>query len=138
MKPGVYVLTRDVENPKSDARHRHDWRKAKVWLKGTRFFVRLGHYGETIVPEIHTGRWTYMTLFIRDGHSEYDSTAPAALLDALEPVAEAAQSIVVALQVAGCEGWLEEGIDHLIKSGVLKVSQVVAACRAEKEKEGGS
>lgn len=40
LTPGVYVLSRAVENPGADGRRRGDWRYWKTIPKDTRFFVR--------------------------------------------------------------------------------------------------
>jgi hypothetical protein len=39
LKPGVYVLSEDVENPSPDRRQKYDWRAHAVWRKGDRFDV---------------------------------------------------------------------------------------------------
>jgi hypothetical protein len=39
MKPGTYILTRNVENPKPDRRQRHDWRAKVTWEAGVKFAV---------------------------------------------------------------------------------------------------
>ena len=40
VQPGLYVLTREIENPKPDRRHKYDWRLSASWGKGTIFNIR--------------------------------------------------------------------------------------------------
>jgi len=55
--PGLYKLTRDVENPHGDRRHKYEWRVRSLFREGTAF--RLSHYlqekwehdGVEIAPE---------------------------------------------------------------------------------------
>ena len=42
LTPGLYTLSRDVQNPTPDRRQKHDWRALVTWEKGTEFYV--GHY----------------------------------------------------------------------------------------------
>lgn len=49
LKPGVYVLTREVQNPEPDRRCRYNWSAVPSWPAGSRWHVRASEYVENSV-----------------------------------------------------------------------------------------
>jgi hypothetical protein len=117
----VYVLTRDVENPKPDRRVRDDWRVRPRWLVGTRFTVREEHINDKlkVAAIVESGRWTHHTMLLR--------SAPAALLAALE---EITPTVDEALRFADLLPFKSEAVDLLIANGTLTLDQFLKAAEA--------
>lgn len=85
--PGVYVLTRDVENPARDKRRTSDWRHAPTFEKGTLFVVSEHH---DLPPSIHllngySSEYLCLWKTLGDAVYEADWARTGALVPALEP-----------------------------------------------------
>ena len=55
MTPGIYTLSRRIENPRPDRRVRDRWLSALVWKAGTRFAVRRAVWFENELAQMAHG-----------------------------------------------------------------------------------
>lgn len=121
LAPGTYVLTRDVDNPKPDRRHKYDWRALSTIPAGTEFLAvewtweiwdlepdiqaRLQLKGPHTEIVMVGGRWSHHK--VRD-HGQYQALY-AALEAALVPVQESTSAMLTRLDVQSQFGkWLLE------------------------------
>jgi hypothetical protein len=134
--PGLYILTKDVSNPKPDRRHTWDWRKWAVWEKGMKIVVRPV---QVVDPEIkgeffqvyHNHQGNSFVL----GPTRRSLAPPSELVEAMlkiEPVtledflAESGDGTTVA--------WaMEKAVRQLIKEGALSIQDVIGALKRRAE-----
>jgi len=127
LAPGSYVLSIDVGNTKADRRNTTDWRKAKVWEAGTKFYVRdtWSRHDQIRAEKLHlsfgtvdeTMRRSIAVELVGDSHPSLHALRPgdgAGLYDRLAPHLEAvAESTDHLLARLGCRSvfgrWL---VDH--------------------------
>src|SRR5678816_2278943 len=86
LRPGLFVLTRDVQNPLADKRHKYDWTLWPAWKAGTVFVVRpdadFGYSIKIDSDRYHSARELYPI----GSNGDADKRARfEALIDALEP-----------------------------------------------------
>lgn len=113
LKAGTYRLTRDVENPGADRRHKNDWRMAPVWKAGAEFVVTQhkrdveAAVGAALTPEQRAAleaRLTYYTI-VAVGNRWHHTIGPGnedqytALVEALEPCPESHEAMFTRLGV---------------------------------------
>ena len=99
LKPGKYVLSDAVQNPKPDRRQKHDWRAEVMWPKGTEFYVteHENHFhpegGEKITVKFctlakHSGRTYHQSIPLRNPSdpNDYECFKALKLAEKLELV----------------------------------------------------
>src|SRR5262245_25716031 len=138
--PGLYVLDRDVQNPKVDRRRNadRDWTARKVWKAGTRFVVKVNDNGVAEFRTV-TSRQSYNTLlFFPEGSRSFDDGKAIAIAEALVPYE--AQTVDEVVEREGRRGWEAWALVALVKSGRLTLEDVAQAlndgydlCDAEAE-----
>lgn len=132
LKPGTYVLTKDVTNPKPDLRHRHDWRYEREFKAGRYFVVE---YQNNEAPELGIqiraqNGYCHQTV----GHESY-ALRDAIVFAGLKRVEEAPSDL---LRRRGWSGLGIDVLDRLVKQGLITTDQVNEALNLELGEEAGN
>lgn len=149
LKEGLYILSKDVKNPKRDKRARPDGLNAERWKAGTRILVRVVRPIEER-PEISyfQGRletFRYNVTFrlssfgTEDMDKEQDKQFPARtlLLEAMEPKPmESAQDIFFVADDDECHSsFYIRILERLRKEGKISTKDIVDALKAVNEED---
>ena len=119
-------VTRDIENPQTDRRCRNNWTAAPTIRAGTRLY--------TNPSWVRGGACEYRKINSYDRVAEWSALGKL-LAEYTEDVPP--ENVTEALYEAGLDGWLADGVDHLVAAGVLTLAQVVAAAQAARDSDLG-
>ena len=127
METGVYVLTDDVKNTKSDKRSKH-FEHLPVWKKGTVIVAR-----EVMKTQILRCPKLYGSIVLYE--SDKDHWGPL-----VEKMVPAEENIVTLMLHPDCETWIDSNmmLAVLLKSGKINmqdIKDVIAALTAMEEYE---
>ncbi|WNM70246.1 hypothetical protein [Myxococcus phage Mx1] len=125
MKPGTYVLNKDVANPKPDRRLKYDWRRAAVWEKGQRFQVNTDSFDASGILIT----WTVITLLGKYQPLRTDDDSIQELVANLSPIPEKELSLEDVL-VADGQGAANRALHLLVRAGKLTVADVAEALKS--------
>lgn len=130
-KPGIYIITRDVENPRGDKRVRREFKRDPVWPKGTRLIVKEWSTSDpdcTRLEAYPLGRYStdgfMLDYYERTGEAEraqVDALLAPGVLE-LEP-----PSLESALAIRGDLRRYDVLLDRLIAMGKITIADVLAA-----------
>ena len=127
MKPGQYILSRDVQNPRPDRRARYDWRLQETWRRGQEFTIDEDRALNRMTRiRLTWGRWDSQCLYIEAVETR---TQVDALLDGLVPAERSGSRDLKALFSSRHEG---DGsgfavLAKLLDTRVIDVTQIEAA-----------
>lgn len=116
LKRGVYVLAREVANPKPDRRSTRDWTKAVKWPKGL-----IVHYDDNPYPAIRAaGEYANLS-----PHS--DEEGWAALVPALEPAPRNFYTVMLGLDNSPRSYFARPILAELVRMGKITLEDIEAA-----------
>jgi hypothetical protein len=129
LRPGLYILTRDVVNPLTDKRFKHSWLLQSMWKAGTIFNVRPdADFGYGVKPA-HDSH--YQELYPPGPRSSDDRRAQfSALVDALQPKQDLSLEEQFCAEGHGWGNLHSPVLDELIRAGKVTATDCLEALRA--------
>jgi hypothetical protein len=127
LAPGVYRLTRDVDNPHPEPRKRIDWTLRATWKQGQTFVIEPTHRGSKAVLMLCAGHGRAHTLWQKPRYvsaqlARVRAARFAAIAAALEPIEEDVDALFTRL---GAHAWdLEAFVKWLVTSDVMTVKRL--------------
>lgn len=124
-KKQLFVLTRDIPNPKPDRRTTRDWRGAETWKQGTMFVI------ETRTNDENTYTWRALYQYggysSQSFHDHHDNVKFGAIFSFLEEQKDDLNSILVSLDM---EDHKKSLLHKLFETGVINKNQIEYATQA--------
>lgn len=128
LKPGLYVLSRDVHNPIADKRYKYDWTYWSSWPKGMAFIVRPDvDFGCAIRRDSNSSRELYPIGKYGDPERYAQFMA---LVDALEPKQNIDLEDRFRAEGLGWGNLHSPVLDELIRVGKITANDCIEALRA--------